>query len=162
MSEIPTQEKHMKTHGIKRKTVMSRMLPIVALALTPHAVHAKAEDVTAYQTPACGCCTSWVGHLQKNGFNITARVLSDISPVKDKYRVPVALRSCHTSVVGGYVIEGHVPADTIKRLLRERPLAAGLAAPGMPQSAPGMDNPGQPYEVIIFGSFGQGKVYERR
>ncbi len=152
----------MSNYDSNQSKVISRGLLVVALATVPITLQAAGEQVTAYQTPACGCCTSWVGHLQKNGFNITARVLSDVSSIKDQYRVPAALRSCHTSVVGGYVIEGHVPADTIQRLLRERPPAAGLAAPGMPQSAPGMDMPGKPYDVMLFTSFGQSKVYERR
>lgn len=152
----------MMTQRNERKRVISRLLPVVALTLARVPAHAAAEELTVWQTPTCGCCTAWVNHVRKNGFNVTARVLSDVSAIKDEYRVPVALRSCHTSVVGRYAIEGHVPADTIRRLLRERPPATGLAAPGMPQSAPGMDNPGQPYDVFIFGSFGQGKVYERR
>ena len=145
-----------------RNNAMARRLLAVALATASIAAQAATEHVTVYQTPACGCCTNWVGHLRQSGFNITARVMSDVSPIKDKYLVPGALRSCHTSVIGGYVIEGHVPADAIRRLLRERPRAAGLAEPGMPQSAPGMDNPGQPYDVMLFTSSGQSKLYERR
>src|SRR3989338_7599185 len=94
----------------------------VALA----AALATAQQITVYETPTCGCCVGWDRHLRSNGFNVTASVMSDVSPIKDKYRVPLSLRSCHTAVIGNYVIEGHVPAETIKRLLRERPQSAGL------------------------------------
>lgn len=133
-----------------------------ALAAGPIAAPATAQQITVYETPTCSCCVGWDRHLRSNGFNVTASVMSDVSPIKDKYRVPLSLRSCHTAVIGNYVIEGHVPAETIKRLLRERPQSAGLAVPGMPRSAPGMDMPGEPYNVMLFSSSGQSKVYERR
>ena len=104
-------------------------------------------------------------HLRKSGFTTDARDTADVGAIKRKHGVPVALESCHTALVDGYVIEGHVPADVIDRLLRERPKIAGLAVPGMPLGAPGMEAPGQPaqpYEVIAFDGHGTTRVYVRR
>ena len=121
-----------------------------------------APTVTVYKSPTCGCCTKWVDHMRANGFDVTATNVEDMAAVKQKYGVPDKAGSCHTSLVGGYVIEGHVPADVVKRLLAERPKVAGLAVPGMPASAPGMDIPGQPYTIVGFDRTGQLTVYERR
>ena len=121
-----------------------------------------APSVTVYKSPTCGCCTKWVDHMRANGFDVTATNVEDMAAVKQKYGVPDKVGSCHTSLVGGYVIEGHVPADIVKRLLAERPKVAGLAVPGMPASAPGMDIPGQPYTIVGFDKAGQVTVYERR
>ena len=100
--------------------------------------------VAVYKTPTCGCCGKWVEHMQANGFATTVTDLPDLAETKAKHGVPVSLQSCHTSVVGGYVIEGHVPAEDIRRLLREKPAILGLAAPGMPAGSPGMDVPTRP------------------
>jgi hypothetical protein len=121
-----------------------------------------APSVTVYKSPTCGCCTKWVDHMRANGFDVKATNVEDMAAVKQKYGVPDKAASCHTSLVGGYVIEGHVPADVVKRLLAERPKVAGLAVPGMPASAPGMDIPGQPYTIVGFDRAGQLTVYERR
>jgi len=116
--------------------------------------------VTVYKSPACGCCRKWMDHLTTNGFAVTAHDTSDVTPIKNQYRVPQALRSCHTALVGGYVIEGHVPAADIKRLLRERPKITGLAVPGMVTGSPGMEmgNTADRYDVIAFGD-GKTSVY---
>src|SRR6185436_37899 len=121
-----------------------------------------APKITTYKSPTCGCCSKWVDHMRANGFDVTATNVEDMAAVKQKYGVPDKAGSCHTSVVGDYVIEGHVPADVVKRLLAERPKLAGLATPGMPASAPGMDIPGQPYTIVAFDRAGQLTVYERR
>ena len=121
-----------------------------------------APTVTVYKSPTCGCCTKWVDHMRANGFDVTATNVEDMAAVKQKYGVPDKAGSCHTSLVGGYVIEGHVPADVVKRLLAERPKVVGLAVPGMPASAPGMDIPGQPYTIVGFDRAGTLTVYERR
>ena len=104
-------------------------------------------------------------HLRKGGFTVDARDVPDVATVKRKHGVPAALESCHTALVDGFVIEGHVPADVIDQLLRERPKVAGLAVPGMPIGSPGMEAPGQnpqPYEVIAFDQRGSTRVYVRR
>jgi len=137
----------------------------VMLAISPGAApraQRTAPSVTVYKSPTCGCCTKWVDHMRANGFDVAATNVEDMAVVKKKYGVPDKLGSCHTSLVGGYVIEGHVPADVVKRLLAERPKVAGLAVPGMPASAPGMDIPGQPYTIVGFDRTGQLTVYERR
>jgi len=106
-----------------------------------------------------------VGHLRQHGFAIDAVDQDDLKPVRAKYGVPRAVESCHVAVVGGYVVEGHVPGDVIKRLLREKPRVAGLAVPGMPIGAPGMETPGarpERYDVLAFDSSGATRVYERR
>jgi hypothetical protein len=116
--------------------------------------------VTVYKTPTCGCCGKWVEHMQSQGFACTVTNQPDLSEVKTKHGVPANLQSCHTSLVGGYVIEGHVPAEDIKRLLREKPAIVGLAAPGMPAASPGMDVAGSPgFDVISFDKSGQQKVF---
>ena len=104
-------------------------------------------------------------HLRKGGFRIDARDVVDVAAVKRKHRVPAALESCHTALVEGYVIEGHVPAEVIDQLLGERPKVVGLAVPGMPLGSPGMEAPGQKpqaYEVIAFDARGGTRVYARR
>lgn len=152
----------MKVPDRRANALVWRATLAAALAGAPLAAPAAGSEVTVFESPTCGCCIAWDRHLRANGFKVTARVMPDVSPIKDRYRVPERLRSCHTALVGDYVIEGHVPADTIRRALRERPLGAGLAAPGMPKSAPGMDMPGEPYNVMLFTSFGTSKLYERR
>jgi hypothetical protein len=102
--------------------------------------------------PNCGCCTGWVDHLRRNGFAATVVEPADMRPVKTRLGVPVELASCHTAEIAGYIIEGHVPARAIRRLVAEKPDALGLAVPGMPIGSPGMEG-GTPevYDVILFG-----------
>jgi len=116
--------------------------------------------VDVYKDPSCGCCANWVGHLQGHGFATNVTDSPNIAAVKTKYHVPAALQSCHTALVGGYVIEGHVPATDIQRLLKERPSVVGLAVPGMPIGSPGMEGTtGRPYEVLTFDAAGKSAVY---
>ena len=152
-----------------RTAVGPRALGFAALAMTITISSGTAPlaqrttpKVTTYKSPTCGCCSKWVDHMRASGFEVTATNVEDMAAVKQKYGVPDKAGSCHTSVVGDYVIEGHVPADVVKRLLAERPKLAGLATPGMPASAPGMDIPGQPYTIVGFDRAGQLTVYERR
>ena len=108
--------------------------------------------VVVWKDANCGCCEGWVRHMRDAGFGVTVRDVADMAVIKRARNVPESLQSCHTAVVGGYVIEGHVPASDIKRLIAEQPTANGLAVPGMSQSAPGMDQPGEPYKVVLFGT----------
>ena len=113
---------------------------------------AKATPIQVYKAPTCGCCSGWVDHLSANGFEAHVTDLEDVSPVARRLRVPDELRSCHTAEVGGYFIEGHVPAADIRRLLKDRPKKAiGLAVPGMPVGSPGMEQGGfeEPYATLI-------------
>lgn len=113
--------------------------------------------------PSCGCCGNWVAHVKAAGFSVEVVEIPDVSPLKARLGVPDALTSCHTAEVAGYVVEGHVPADAIKRLLVERPQVTGIAVAGMPVGSPGMEVPGQPpqtYDVFIF-SAGRQNVFAR-
>lgn len=135
----------------------------VLLALAAPVTQAAERTVTMYKNQGCLCCDKWAQHLEKNGFKVRSVALDDVTPVKQKAGVPASLRSCHTALADGYVFEGHVPADLVARVLKEKPRLTGLAAPGMPQSAPGMDMPGNhPYQVIAFAADGKTRVYARR
>ena len=117
--------------------------------------------VTVYKSPTCGCCGEWVKHMQASGFRVETREVADVTPIRRKYGVPDELSSCHTAIVSRYAIEGHVPAADIKRLLRERPNAKGLAVPGMVAGSPGMEQGApQPYATIVFDERGS-KIFER-
>jgi hypothetical protein len=144
---------------------MQQLLPILAvmaLAAALPAGKAQAQVITVHMSPYCGCCGNWVEHLQRSGFTIEKRMVEDLTPVRTRYGVPADLASCHTAVVGDYVVEGHVPAADIRRLLEKRPLARGLAVPGMPASAPGMETAGdEPYAVLLFEESGAAKVFAR-
>lgn len=118
------------------------------------------QAVDVFKTPTCGCCAKWVDHLRAQGFAPKTTDMVNLTDVKAKHRVPPALQSCHTAIVGGYVIEGHVPASDIKRLLKERPAVVGLAVPGMPIGSPGMEGPRPDrYEVLSFDKEGKTKVF---
>ena len=108
--------------------------------------------MVVWKDPNCGCCDGWVQHMRKAGFSVTVRPSDNMAAVKQARDLPDDMQSCHTGVIDGYIIEGHVPAPDIVRLLAERPSAKGLAVPGMPASAPGMDQPGEPYTVMLFGT----------
>lgn len=127
------------------------------------AADTKPVAIKVYKTPECGCCKAWVKHLRDNGFQVETMDMPDLSLVKQKYGVKPALQSCHTGVVNGYVVEGHVPADVIRKLLRERPAVAGIAVPGMPIGSPGMEGASkQPYDVFTFDRAGRSRVYAHR
>ena len=124
---------------------------------------AKPIPIKVYKTPTCGCCKDWVEHLKKNGFSVESVNMPDLSAVKTKYGVTPALQACHTAVVGNYVVEGHVPADLIKKMLTDRPKVAGLAVPGMPMGSPGMEGAfSQRYDIYTFDAKGKTTVYARR
>ena len=115
------------------------------------------------KSASCGCCTSWVTYMKKQGFAVTVEDKDVFTALKRSNGVTQELESCHTAFVGGYVIEGHVPADLVKKLLADKPAGVkGLSAPGMPASAPGMDQPGQHYTVYSFDAQGHAKVYAQR
>ncbi len=145
-----------KNYPIALSLVLSLFWPLVATA--------DPTSMTVYKTASCGCCNGWIDHMRANGFEVTTRDVqqSELSRVKSHYRVPEKLHSCHTAVIEGYVVEGHVPAHIVSRFLRERPLVTGISAPGMPAASPGMDVPsGGPYDVVIFDADGGARLYER-
>ncbi len=120
----------------------------------------QAAEIVVYKSPTCGCCKKWVSHLERYGFSVEARDRRDVNPIKAELGVPPSLHSCHTATVDGYIIEGHVPADDILRLLKERPQVKGLAVPGMPVGAPGMEGARKdPYDVLTFEEDGKTTVY---
>ena len=125
-------------------------------AAMPTAVQALPVAIV-HKSPTCGCCGLWVEHLQRAGFQVEVRNSDDLNAVKQRLGVPYGKGSCHTAEIGGYVVEGHVPADDIKRLLRDKPQARGLVLPGMPLGSPGMEVPSgatQPYVVELVKSDG--------
>ncbi len=124
-----------------------------------------APMVTVYKSPTCGCCSKWIEHMRSNGFEVKSTDVEDVSSIKTANGVPPEAGSCHTALVGGYVLEGHVPADSVKRLLSEKPKVAGLAVPGMPIGSPGMEVPSgqvQRYDVVSFTRGGPTTVFDRR
>ncbi|WP_314733283.1 DUF411 domain-containing protein [Afifella sp. JA880] len=127
--------------------------------LAVSSVHAEGlPAMTVYKDPSCGCCTAWADKMRTEGFAVEVVPTDDISAVKQQFGVPDELASCHTAVVGGYVLEGHVPSAMVARLLDEKPMTTGLAVPGMPVGSEGMAMPGMEpdtYPVVSFGASGQ-------
>jgi hypothetical protein len=138
--------------------------PAAAAPAAVAAVNAGGAKMVVYKTPTCGCCRAWVDHAKAAGFDVQVVDTADVQPVKDEHGVPGHLGSCHTAVVDGFVIEGHVPPADVVRLLREKPQGvAGIAVPGMPRGSPGMEVPGgarDPYDVIAFSKEGRLSVFE--
>ena len=134
---------------------------IAPLALLASAESAVAATLLVSKTAFCGCCKAWVERMKAAGFTVVVKDVENVTPTARKLGVPDDLRSCHTSQIGGYAIEGHVPAEDIKRLLAEHPKAAGLAVPGMVMGTPGMEHGdhSMPYEVILFDRAGKTKVF---
>ena len=132
----------------------------LAAGWLPVGANAAPAAVTVYKTASCGCCVGWVEHLQAAGFQTQVHDVADLAAVKEQLGVPRALGSCHTATVGGYVIEGHVPAADIRRLLAQRPQGTGLAVPGMPVGSPGMEYGDRvdPYQVLLWGD-GEERVF---
>jgi hypothetical protein len=118
--------------------------------------------MTVYKSPSCGCCKDWVTYMQAQGFTADVKDMNDLSEIKRSLGVPAKLESCHTALVGAYVIEGHVPADLVKKILAETPPIVGLAAPGMPADAPGMGNGKTAYDVISWDKAGKTSVFAKR
>ncbi len=136
---------------------------IIALSLFAgiNLVHA-AERVEVFKSPYCGCCEKWVGHMRKAGFDVVTKDVNDVPAARKAAGMPERFGSCHTAKVGGYVVEGHVPAADVQRLLKERPKAVGLAAPGMPQGSPGMEtNHPQPYDTLLVQADGSSQIFAK-
>lgn len=126
-----------------------------AVALAPDS---DAADLVVYKDPNCGCCSKWITHMEKAGYDVSVRNRRDVNPIKAEQGVPMNMRSCHTAVVDGYFIEGHVPAEDVTALLTKRPAVKGLTVPGMPLGSPGMEVPGKTpmkYTVYAVGLDGQ-------
>lgn len=139
-----------------------KLLAVFApLAILACAESAAAATLTVTKGAACGCCEGWVEHMRKAGYQVVVRNIDDVTPTAKRLGVPDALRSCHTAEVGGYTVEGHVPAGDVKRLLATRPKAAGIAVPGMPIGSPGMEHGShkEPYRTMLFNRAGQMRVF---
>lgn len=134
---------------------------VLLVSATSVSVALAADKVDVYKSPSCGCCGLWVEHMKRSGFDVQIHNVRNVAPVRERYGVPDAMASCHTAAVNGYAIEGHVPAADVRRLLRERPKAAGIAVPGMVLGSPGMeqDNTREPYNVVLFQSSGRYRVF---
>ena len=119
--------------------------------------------ITVYKSPTCGCCADWIDHMEANGFEAKVHNVKSTAIVKQKFGIDKNLHSCHTAIVGDYLVEGHVPADLVQRMLNEKPKIKGLAVPGMPQGSPGMETGvKEPYEVLTFSEDKKTSVYARR
>ena len=118
-------------------------------------------EIEVYRSPTCGCCSKWLAHLKENQFIVKDNVTDDVQAIKDKYGVPENMASCHTALVDGYVIEGHVPAADIKKLLKIKPAVIGISVPGMPSGTPGMEMGGRkdPYKVVSFDKENKYQVF---
>ena len=139
---------------------MSAILGVLAIT-TAFASDGLVKDIVVYKNPECGCCTKWVKYLQDNNYNVTIEHTRDVLAVKKRLGVPEKLAACHTAVIDGYVVEGHITHRDIKRLLLFRPDIKGIAVPGMPVGTPGMEsgNTVQPYNVMSFDEQGTVEVF---
>ena len=146
---------------------LSHIALLLTLVLFPfgtaHSEQTPMPDVTVYQSPYCGCCGKWVDYMKAQGFAVSVTKLEEVGAVKQQLGVPEALQSCHTAKVGEYVLEGHVPAEDVQRLLTEKPDAKGLIVAGMPLTAPGMDVPDatDSYEVLLLKNDGTTEVFSK-
>ena len=149
---------------VAREQVPTEPALAVAMSGAASGGGARADvEVTVYKTPTCGCCNGWADHLEQNGFVVRRVDVDDLGAVKDRHGVPQPLRTCHTAVVDGRIVEGHVPADEIWRFLEEDSDEAGIAVPGMPMGSPGMEGPRvDPYEIIAFSADGSARLFGTR
>lgn len=138
----------------------SLALTTAAMRISPSDVPPKKPVITVYKDPSCGCCKNWIAHLIKHGYRVDAKDSPNMTEIKSTLGVPTGLTACHTAMVNGYLIEGHVPAADIDRLLAQKPKIAGLAVPGMPAGSPGMEGAGvQRYQVLTFNKSGKTTVF---
>lgn len=155
-----------RAHGMnpgRRRLVASWAALALAAAASPAFAGADAPLVEVWKSPSCGCCKDWVAHLEANGFRVRVHDVGNAA-MRGRVGIPVALGSCHTALVSGYALEGHVPARDLQKLLKDRPVAIGLAVPGMPVGSPGMDGPAyggrrDPYQVLLVAKDGSSSVF---
>ena len=153
----------------RRKAIRAALATVGAMSVgyvTLGYAGSQPDLVTVWKTPSCGCCKEWVIHLRKEGFNVVTNDVNDTAPIRKKLGLPAKFGSCHTAQVAGYVLEGHVPAREVKRMLHEKPVATGLAVPGMPVGSPGMEMSGEmlgvrdAFDVVLVTRDGGSRVYE--
>lgn len=139
---------------------LSRYAVLLISLLGSSVAMAQSTVVEVFKSPHCGCCGGWVEHLRQNGFEVKAHDVDDVTAARKKLGMPDRLGSCHTAKVGGYVVEGHIPAADIRRLLKEKPKALGLAVPSMPPGSPGMESSKPiPYQTLLVQSDGSTRVF---
>lgn len=145
---------------MKKHTLALGLMAALSFSTTALAAGA-AQSIHVYKSPTCGCCTDWVKHLEENGFDVEVTETDNLNPIKVDAGLTPALASCHTAFIGDYVIEGHVPASDIQRLIADAPKATGLSVPGMPMGSPGMEigDRKDPYTVVLFNKAGQTRVF---
>lgn len=146
---------------MNRRNVLSLALGAAALSAIPAAGGTALPQLEVFKSPHCGCCGAWVDHMKAAGFPVKVNLVEDTTVARKRMGLPDEFGSCHTALVAGYAIEGHVPADEVKRLLAQRPDAIGLAVPGMPPGSPGMEMGSRkdPYKVYLIDKGGRGTVF---
>lgn len=155
----PTRGRSHYGVNMKRRDVLQLLGS--SLLILPLGAAAAAPFVEVYKSASCGCCQDWIEHLEANGFKVKTHNVASPSDYRRKFGIPEQLGSCHTGVVAGYALEGHVPASDIKRLLAEKPKARGLAVAGMPHGSPGMEGRrNDPYDVLLVQANGKYSVYK--
>jgi len=159
LPEIIAASRDNRSMMMPRRRALGAVLMLAALP----AYAAPDSTVHVYKTATCGCCGKWVEHMRANGFKVEVTNVENTAEYRRKFGVPEELQSCHTATVGGYALEGHVPAADVQKLLKTRPRAKGLAAPGMPMGSPGMENGAsrQAYSVVLFDEAGVNSVFSR-
>lgn len=153
----------MRTVTLNRRRLLAGAV-LTGMTGPAHAQARPARNLTIYKTPACGCCDGWVRHMRAAGFVATVTLLDDLGPIRRGRGLPETLASCHSGVIGVYLIEGHVPAADVIRLLNQRPAAVGLAVPGMPLGSPGMETPQgrkDPFDTLLVLRGGATRVFSR-
>lgn len=146
---------------MNRRHFFLNVSAVAAVSALPTVATPAVPELQVFESSTCGCCGAWVEHMRAAGFTVKVTEVDDTTAARKRLGLPDRLGSCHTATVAGYVLEGHVPAAEVKRLLAQRPKALGLAVPGMPPSAPGMDVPGRkdPYDVLLISADGQSRVF---
>ena len=149
--------------SLSRRRLLAVGAGVLAIAACAPGARASTE-LAVYKTPTCACCTAWVGHMRAAGFEARVHELPSLRSIRSTQGVPEALASCHTALIGGYALEGHVPAGDVRKLLAERPEAVGLAVPAMPLGSPGMETPDgqrEPHETLLILKGGGTRVFAR-
>jgi hypothetical protein len=144
-----------------RREWIVRTAALSASLATGRALTAPLPEMVVYKSATCGCCNDWVKHLRKSGLTVKTVDVSDLGAIRQRFGVPDRLAACHTAVIGGYVVEGHVPATAVKRLLAEKPSVVGISVPGMPNGSPGMDGPNpEAFSAVVFDERGRPRAFE--
>ena len=146
---------------MKRRAVLTSLAAAASALSLPVAAKQALPPVQVFKSPSCGCCGAWVDHMKAAGFAVNVTEVDDTAVARRKYGLPDRFGSCHTAVVAGYVVEGHVPANDVKKLLAMKPVAVGLAVPGMPVGSPGMEMGSRkdPYQVLLVAKDGLERVF---